>query len=72
MKKLIMVLALLFGTLAMANIKSAHLFWLMEQPELKMALKDQFILKTFYQPTECRAALLFAVLKKNQVELCNF
>jgi hypothetical protein len=59
MKKLLMGLALIIGTTAMANIKSAHLFWLMEQPELKLALKDQFVLKTFYQPTECRAAHCF-------------
>lgn len=59
MKTRIIMLIILMGTMAMANIKSAHLFWLMDQPEVKMALEDQFVLKTFYQPTECRAAHCF-------------
>lgn len=54
-----LIIGLLTLNSAVADHKSAHFFWLMEQPQVKESLKDQFVLKTFYEPTDCRAAFCF-------------
>lgn len=55
MKKYFLILVLFFSVTNVNAITAESLFWVMQQPNLQEALKDQEILKMFDQDQPCRA-----------------
>ncbi len=58
-KRLLFLCFIGFYCTSWGHHNSAHFLWLMDQTVVKEALQDQFVIKTFFESTECRAAHCF-------------